>query len=111
MITLESEHVTEIMTGFGERGVSAESVGLRVAIEAARYLASDVPVGEHLADQLLLPLALAGGGSLRTLDLSSHTQTQAAVIPLFLPVRVSASAEAGKDRVRIDVIASPCHSV
>jgi RNA 3'-terminal phosphate cyclase (ATP) len=101
-ITLASEHVTEVVTGFGERGVSAEAVGERVAKEAARYLASDAPVGEHLADQLLLPMALAGGGSICTLEPSSHTSTQAALIALFLPVNVRTTRE-GTDRYRIDV--------
>jgi RNA 3'-terminal phosphate cyclase (ATP) len=52
------------------------------------YLAADVPVGEHLADQLLIPLALAGGGSFRTLPLSSHGRTNAVIIARFLPVRI-----------------------
>jgi RNA 3'-terminal phosphate cyclase (ATP) len=102
MITLASEHVTEVVTGFGERGVSAEAVGERVAKEAARYLASDAPVGEHLADQLLLPMALAGGGAIRTLEPSSHTTTQAALISLFLAVNMRTTRE-GADRYRIDV--------
>ena len=101
-ITLASEHVTEVVTGFGERGVSADAVAERVAKEAARYLASDAPVGEHLADQLLLPMALAGGGAFCTLEPSSHTATQAEMIPLFLPVSVRTTRE-GADRYRVDV--------
>jgi RNA 3'-terminal phosphate cyclase (ATP) len=61
-VDVESEHVTEVFTGFGERGVRAESVADRVAQEVARYLHARVPVATHLADQLLIPLALAGGG-------------------------------------------------
>jgi RNA 3'-terminal phosphate cyclase (ATP) len=56
-----------------------------------RYLAADVPVGEHLADQLLIPMALAGGGEFRTVPLSSHTTTNAALIERFLPVRFALS--------------------
>jgi RNA 3'-terminal phosphate cyclase (ATP) len=88
MIELESEHVTEIVTGFGERGVPAETVAARAAAEARRYLEAGVPVGEHLADQLLLPLALAGGGAFLTLEPTAHTRTNAEVIARFLPVRV-----------------------
>ena len=101
LITIESEHVTEVVTGFGERGVSAEEVGARVAREAARYLATDAPVGEHLADQLLLPMALGGGGSFVTVEPSSHTRTQAELISLFLPVDAKMEADGG--RWRIDV--------
>jgi RNA 3'-terminal phosphate cyclase (ATP) len=85
-IDVESEHVTEVFTGLGERGVRAEDVATRACDEAARYLAAGVPVGEHLADQLLLPLALAGGrGSFVTSTPTPHTTTQLDVIRRFLP--------------------------
>jgi RNA 3'-terminal phosphate cyclase (ATP) len=87
-IDVEAEHLTEVFTGFGERGVRAEVVGERVAREALAYLEAGVPVGEHLADQLVLPLALAGCGSFRTLEPSSHTRTHAALIEQILGVRV-----------------------
>lgn len=50
--------------GFGERGVPAERVAGRAVREMQAYLDAGVPVGEHLADQLLLLLALAGSGAL-----------------------------------------------
>lgn len=103
IVTLESDEVTEVATGFGERAVPAEEVAEGVAKEAARYLEAGVPVGEHLADQLLLPMALAGGGTFRTLEPSSHTRTQAEILPLFLPVEVRMEAE-GADRWRVEVL-------
>src|SRR6185369_10775928 len=57
-ITVESEHVTDVFTAFGARGVPAEQVARDAATQAKRYLASDAAVGEHLADQLLLPMAV-----------------------------------------------------
>lgn len=84
-IHLEFEHVTEVLTAFGERRVSAESVAHRVASEARRYLEASAPVGEHLADQLMLPLALLAGGRYRTLAPSLHARTNADVVNLFLP--------------------------
>jgi RNA 3'-terminal phosphate cyclase (ATP) len=75
-VVVESEHVTEVFTAFGEKGVRAEEVGGAVAAEARAYLDAGVPVGEHLADQLLLPMALGVGGAFRTLLPSSHTLTQ-----------------------------------
>ncbi len=77
---------TEIFTGFGEKGLEAETVAERTAQEAKRWLASRAAVGEHLADQLLLPMALAGGGSFTVATVSSHTQTTIGVIEKFLPV-------------------------
>jgi RNA 3'-terminal phosphate cyclase (ATP) len=38
----------------------------------------------HLADQLLVPIARAGGGAFRTGPLSHHTTTNIAVIEQFL---------------------------
>ena len=88
VLEIEAEHVTEIFTGFGERSRPAEEVA-QEAIEAARvWLDADVPVDEHLADQLLMPMALAGGGSFRTTKPSLHSTTNAAVIQRFLPVPI-----------------------
>jgi RNA 3'-terminal phosphate cyclase (ATP) len=73
---VESEHVTEVFTAFGEKSVRAEQVANRVAGKVQEYLAAGVPVGPQLADQLLLPLALAKGGAFRTLPLTLHASTQ-----------------------------------
>jgi len=85
VIEVASRQVREVFTGFGEKGVSAEEVGRTAADAVREYLAAGVPVGEHLADQLLLPLALARGGRFRTLPLSSHARTAIEVIRMFLP--------------------------
>ena len=50
----------EVFTGFGRRGVSAERVVDGVLAEARAWEHHDVPIGEHLADQLILPLWLDG---------------------------------------------------
>ncbi len=83
-VEIESEHATELFTGFGERGVSAEQVGASVASEAAEYLAAGVPVGRHLSDQLLLPMALGGGGTFRTVKPSGHTLTHVELLRSFI---------------------------
>ncbi len=88
MVTFSGAQVTEVVTGFGEKGVSAEQVANRCAEEALRYRDANVPIGEHLADQLLVPMALAGGGRFRTLSPSSHALTNADVIRRFLNVDV-----------------------
>lgn len=82
-VVVRCDHVTEVFTGFGQKGVAAEVVAAGVVTEAQRYLAADVPVAEHLADQLLIPLALAGGGRFRTLVPSGHTRTNMEVIEQF----------------------------
>lgn len=87
-IEIENEHVTEVITGFGRRGVRAEKVARSAARAARYYLDADVPVGQHLADQLLLPLALAGRGTFRTCEITSHTRTNIEVIRRFLDVAI-----------------------
>ena len=102
LVEIESEHVTEICTGFGEIGTSAEGVAERAAKEARRYLAAGVPVGAYLADQLLPVLALGSGGSFRTLTLSRHFVTNADVLRQFADVRIETVNES-RDMTRVNV--------
>lgn len=102
MIAAESERVTEVFTGFGRRGVPAERVARGAAREAKTYLEAGVPVGSHLANQLILPLATAGGGRFRTLPPSEHSRTNAEVVRRFLEVEVAMEpAEDGTWEVEI----------
>jgi RNA 3'-terminal phosphate cyclase (ATP) len=94
MIELETESVTEVFTSFGRIGVKAEKVAGEALDEAEKYLAADVPVGEYLADQLLLPLGIgahlgAGGGVFRTMPLSSHSTTHVEILRQFLGIAVA----------------------
>lgn len=90
-VYLECGCLTEVVTGFGERKMRAEDVAERVVEEVKAYLSHEVPVGEHLADQLLLPLALAGGGRFHATPLSLHTTTNVEVIQRFIDVPFSIS--------------------
>jgi RNA 3'-terminal phosphate cyclase (ATP) len=91
MLEIEGEHVTEVFTGFGERGVHAEAVAEKAVQQARRYISSEAAVGEYLADQLILPMAIAGGGVFTTGPLSRHTTTNIAVVQKFLDVEVAVS--------------------
>lgn len=104
MVEVAHEHVTEMFTGFGETRVSAEEVAARVVDEVRDYLAVGAPVGPHLADQLLLPMALAGGGSFVTGALTEHARTNMDVIGRFLPVGFAVEQVDGKRRrVRVSL--------
>jgi RNA 3'-terminal phosphate cyclase (ATP) len=87
-LVVEAERVTEVFTGHLDRGVAAEELARAVARECAAYLSTTAPVGEHLADQLLVPMALGGGGEFVTVEPSLHTRTQVDVIRAFLGVEV-----------------------
>jgi RNA 3'-terminal phosphate cyclase (ATP) len=99
-ITLVNAYLKELFTGFGQRGLRAETVAERTVAAVHRYLRREVAVGEHLADQILLPLALAGEGSFTTLTPSLHTRTNWQVIQQFLEIQVQAEAM-GEDAWRI----------
>jgi RNA 3'-terminal phosphate cyclase (ATP) len=82
--TLAFDDVSEVVTAFGARGISAKRVVRDVVRAVQRYSAARAPVGEHLADQLLMPLALTGGGTFRAVEWSSHARTNAATLAAFL---------------------------
>jgi RNA 3'-terminal phosphate cyclase (ATP) len=96
-----STGVAEQFCGFGRLGASAESVATEAVKEARTYLVSSAAAGEHLADQLLLPFALAGGGVFTATRLNRHARTNMQVISTFLLVKFVTCEETG--RIRIEV--------
>jgi RNA 3'-terminal phosphate cyclase (ATP) len=89
MLEAVFDHAAELVSGFGQLGVPAQTVGEKAAKRMAGYLASSAVAGPYLQDQLLLPMALAGGGSFTTVKPSQHSRTGAEVIARFLDVRIS----------------------
>jgi RNA 3'-terminal phosphate cyclase (ATP) len=79
----------ELATAHGRKGYPAEDVADDALDELEDFVEAGVPVGEHLADQLLLPMAVAGGGRFRTDALSLHATTNLDTIREFLdlPIR------------------------
>ncbi|MCR3796710.1 FAD-dependent oxidoreductase [Pseudomonas aeruginosa] len=96
------EHICATFCAFGQAGVSAERVAEQVATQAIGWMESGCAADEHLADQLLLPMALAGAGSFTTPRLSAHLQSNRRVIERFLPVRIGDQAlDGGGHRIVI----------
>lgn len=81
------ENGNEIASAFGELNVTAEQVGKRAAKSLRDFISSGAPVGRYLADQLLLPMAMAGGGNFITSIPDDHVKTNISVIEKFLPVK------------------------
>jgi RNA 3'-terminal phosphate cyclase (ATP) len=77
----------ETATSFGAHGLPSERVARDAAKPMQDFLGSGAPVGRHLADQLLLPLALAGSGQFVTMAPDAHLPTNISVIESFLPLR------------------------
>jgi RNA 3'-terminal phosphate cyclase (ATP) len=101
MVEVESAEVTEIFTAFGEIGISAENVARDAVREARAYLISDAIAGEHLADQLLLPFALAGKGRFTASNCNQHATTNMEIIRRFLRVRFETQAVDGYFQINV----------
>jgi RNA 3'-terminal phosphate cyclase (ATP) len=104
MLEIKCERITETFTGFGERGVPAEKVAEGAVRVAKAYLDAGVPVGKFLADQLILPFAIAASrfnressrSSFKTLPLSLHAMTNIEVVKKFLDVDVRVTPESDR---------------
>ena len=94
-------NVTERVSGHGALGRSSERVARGAAKAMRDYLDSGAAAGLHLADQLLLPLALAGGGGIVTLGETEHIRTQIATLEAFLDLRFEVAPEGSCVRVSV----------
>ena len=82
----EFENGLHMTVGCAERGISAEKLGQRMGRTMKTHLDTQALIGRHLADQLLLPMALAGEGRILTTAPDDHVPTNISVIEKFLPV-------------------------
>ena len=87
-IKTQYENICETFTGFGQKGKPVQRVIHELVTEYRHYMATDAPVGPHLADQLLLPMVVAGGGEFVTSELTLHTTTNIAVIGKFMDIEI-----------------------
>jgi len=86
---IKTESHTEVFTSFGDRDVPSGKVVDVLVKQVRGYLAVAAPVGEHLADQLMIPFALAGGGRYRAVKASLHARTNKDVIEQFLGPKIA----------------------
>ena len=93
----ESQHALAGFTSLGERGKPAEQVAEEAAEELLAYLQSGAALERYLADQLVLPMALASGPSrFSTQAVTQHLLTNAWVVNRFFPGRVRVEGEEGQ---------------
>jgi RNA 3'-phosphate cyclase len=84
-------------TSLGRKGKRAEKVADDACSQFLRFEASEASVDTHLADQLVLFMALAEGrSSLITESITTHLKTNMWVIEKFLPVRFDADPGMGR---------------
>lgn len=88
MLEAQYANVTEVVSGFGQLGVPAERLAKTSAARMNGYIEASAFAGPYLADQLVLPFVLAGGGSLTTVKPSQHTLTAIDIAKRFTGRRI-----------------------
>lgn len=84
-------------TGIGERGKPAETVAREAAEDFFEWWRSGEALDKHLADQLILPMSLAGGESeFSTSEITQHLLTNVHTVQQFLPVHISVDGKEGE---------------
>ncbi|MBW1678282.1 MAG: RNA 3'-phosphate cyclase [Deltaproteobacteria bacterium] len=84
-------------TSLGKRGKPAEKVADDACSDFFKFMASGAAIDDHLADQLVLYMALAKGrSSLIAGRITKHLVTNMWVIEQFLPVKFEVDVEAGR---------------
>ncbi|QPK63367.1 RNA 3'-terminal phosphate cyclase [Methylomonas sp. LL1] len=103
IIKMRYSNVTEVIESHGAVGISAERVANLAVDSLRRYLDAGAPVGEHLADQLLLPLCLGAGGSFVTGPLSDHCKTNIDIIRQLSDASIAVAKMEHGQQCRIEV--------
>ncbi|HEY5572439.1 MAG TPA: RNA 3'-terminal phosphate cyclase [Anaerolineales bacterium] len=97
LLLAEFEKSQACYFSLGEIGKPAERVADDAVDQMEEFLSTDGAIDQYLADQLLLPLALARGQSeLRTSKITQHLLTNAEVIRQFLPVTINIAGRLGE---------------
>ena len=96
-LAAEFENVRAGFTSLGRRGKPAEQVAEEACNQFLQYYRSGAALDEHLADQIILPLALAEGpSSFTTCRVTQHLMTNAWIVERLLNRRIGVEGEEGK---------------
>ncbi|MFQ5866226.1 MAG: RNA 3'-terminal phosphate cyclase, partial [bacterium] len=91
------EHSQCCYYALGARGKPAEKVAAEAAIDFLNFLGTSGVFDEHLADQLLIPLALAKGTSeFKTPKITQHLLTNIEVIESFIEAEITVQGKLGE---------------
>ena len=88
MLEARYANVTEVVSGFGQLGVPAERLAKTSAARMKGYVEASAFAGPYLADQLVLPFVLAGGGAFTLVKPSQHTMTAIDIAKRFTGRRI-----------------------
>lgn len=92
----EYENAVSGFSALGEKGKPSEQVATEAALDLLAQHRSGQALDMHLADQMLLPMALAEGRSrFTTCRVTQHLLTNAAIIQHFIPAQIVVEGEEG----------------
>jgi RNA 3'-terminal phosphate cyclase (ATP) len=105
-LTAQYEKTRAGFSALGKRGLPAERVALDACRELFAFDKSGAAVDRHLADQLLLPMALASGRSEMAVEsVTAHLLANAYVIQRFAPAAIEiVGDETGPGSVSVEGI-------
>jgi RNA 3'-terminal phosphate cyclase (ATP) len=96
-LTAEYEKVLAGFSSIGKRGKPSEQVAEEAVDRFLAYDKREGAIDRYLADQLLLPMALAGGQSEMTVsEITQHLLTNANVIRRFTDAQVTIQGQKGE---------------
>ena len=99
-VTCADGPVPTLFVALGERGKPAERVADEAFAEFAAWAATGCPVDPHAADQLLLPLVLAGGPSeYRVSAVTQHLLTNVDTVRHFVDRAITVEGRLGEPGV------------
>jgi RNA 3'-phosphate cyclase len=75
------------VSSIGEKNKTAENIGEEAAKDLMKQMNTNACLDEHMADQILPYIALAGNSKISVADVTNHCKTNIWVIEKFLPVK------------------------
>lgn len=95
-LTARYAHALAGFSALGKRGLPAERVALDACRDFFAFHKTGAAVDRHLADQLVLPMALAEGRSEMAIEcITSHLLTNVHVIRQFIPATIEIEGDEG----------------
>jgi len=95
-LTARYAHGLAGFSALGKRGLPAERVALDACRDFLAFHKTGAAIDRHLADQIVLPMALAEGRSEMAIEcVTSHLLTSAHVIRQFIPATIEIEGDEG----------------
>ena len=96
------EEFQTCMSMLGRQGLSAEAVAKKLAGQVNEYIDSGCALNSYLADQMMLPLIVAGAGEYTTPEITQHAATNIWTIKKMTGKEIKTSEVDGRKIIFLD---------